>query len=122
MTKYKKQTEQGTIYYDGNSIVIGDIRIFNPTHQQLIADGWEEYEYSQPTKNRLLWEAKQNKINEIEAYDSSQSVNVFTIEDTQTWLSPEVRNQLRLSVQAYQESCLKKQFQQKADLLPLFLK
>lgn len=62
------------------------MQIINPTHEQLLAAGWVEY-FLELTFEEL----KQQKIEAITAYDTSESVNSFYLDGEQVWLDKETR-------------------------------
>lgn len=80
----------------------GRIFIGRPTEQQLIEWGFTLIEEHQPTAEELLEQARQNKLAELEAYDSSNNVNSFTLNGVPMWLDYATRQQLRTSIEAYQ--------------------
>ena len=99
---YKKDN----IYYNGGSITyrISEHKIFSgvPSIQQLQDWGFEEVITPQPTEGELIEQAKQQKLNELEAYDNSPNVNSFSVGGVTMWLDASMRQQLRLSIEAYQ--------------------
>lgn len=74
------------------------LTIINPTEEQILEAGWIEYV---ATPEVQLQTAKENKIKEIEQYDSSDNVNQFTINGVSMWLDHNMRQQLKTSVEAY---------------------
>lgn len=87
---------------DGNERVV-NTNIYNPKHEDLIADGWEEYIASippEPTEKQKLNRAKSDKKREIEHYDSSSAVNEFTINGITVWLDKATRAGLKLRFEA----------------------
>jgi len=86
-------------YYNGRSIVYDGQLIINPTDEQLTNAGYHKVTPTEPTEEELLFQAKNNKLAEIEEYDST--LEVFTIEGRQMWLGHELRQQLKTSVEAY---------------------
>lgn len=77
----------------GGSIIIGDRRVFNPSREQLIAAGYTEHEAQQNTPT--IEEVRQQKIAEIEAYDTSEAVNSFILDGMAMWLPFELREKIR---------------------------
>ena len=56
-------------FWNGISIILGGMRIFNPSDEQLIEAGYTEYVEptpSEPTPEELLERAKQDKLFEID--------------------------------------------------------
>lgn len=104
MKKFFKEINGETIFFEG-VLIVGNNQIINPTDDQLIAQGWQEYIEpipEPPTAMELLAEAKREKIAEIDEYDKSSAVNSFSIGGNNMWLDFELRQQLRTSVEAYQ--------------------
>ena len=86
----------------GNEKVV-KTQIINPKHEDLIANGWEEYVAPtppEPTEEQKLNRAKSDKKREIEYYDSSNAVNEFTINGITVWLDKATRAGLMLRFQA----------------------
>lgn len=79
---------------------IEDRQIINPTHEMLIEAGWIIYEIEQPSDEKIFEEEKQNLILEIINYDSSDSVNIFYVNDLPMWLDKATRAGLLLRFQA----------------------
>lgn len=104
--KYCKIIDSETIYSDGKFLsteitkddVTHKVNIINPTKQRMLDAGWIEYE---PSAEELLEQAKAEKLRQIENYDSSNSVNEFTINGNSMWLNHELRQQIRTSADAY---------------------
>ena len=92
MKQYKKD---GIIKYANHIVVtIGETTYINPTHEQILADGWVEYVAptpQEPTEEEKLQTAKNIKIAEINRYDTSNAVNSFTYKGVEMWLSREDR-------------------------------
>lgn len=91
MKQYKKD---GIIKYANHIVVtIGETTYLNPTHEQILADGWVEYVYVAPemSEEQKLLQAKNMKIGEINSYDVSEAVNSFTYKGVDMWLSREDR-------------------------------
>lgn len=71
-----------------------------PSEQRLTEWGYEEWVEPAPTTEELLARAKANKIAELEAYDSSDSVNSFTIDGNPMWLTVDERQQIATQISA----------------------
>ena len=99
--RYYKIIDGKTVFYNGEIIIIGDRQVINPTEEQLLEAGWLVWEEPQPTPEELLREAKGNKINEINNYDSSDSVNGIIVNSVQLWIPADKRAILKASVDAY---------------------
>ena len=108
-------------------IVKNGMRTINPTEEQILADGWEEYiapsvepiveekeeEYS-PLDNtveipvpevsdKAAFVRSRHKLrNKIQQYDSSSEVNIFYMNNTPMWLDKATRAGLMLRFQAEQ--------------------
>lgn len=86
-------------FWDGKSVTIGETAYLNPTEELLAQAGYHEYI---PSAEELLVNAKANKLAEIEAYDNSGAVNSFELGGVPMWLDAQTRQQLRISIEAYQ--------------------
>lgn len=84
-----KQRKHIVLYYE-------DRQVFNPSEEELIENGWMKYETPQPTEEELFQREKQNKLNEIQHYDSSREVNNFYIGEHRVWLDKATRTGLTL--------------------------
>lgn len=105
MKKYEKTIDGRVVRLSAKNIVItkDGMTTTNPTHEQIIADGWVEYiapPKPEPTAEELLARAKENKKAEIEGYDTSSDVNQFYIADIPMWLDKETRTGLKLRFEA----------------------
>ena len=76
------------------------LQTFNPTDEILFADGWELYIPPVPTEEQILANAKKDKKNDINYYDSSSAVNEFYIQDVPVWLDKATRAGLKLRFEA----------------------
>lgn len=104
MKQYYKIENGKTIFYQGQSIILGEWRISNPTEEQLLEAGWMIYETQEPeepSQEELLQDAKQAKLLELQEYDSSSSVNSIIVNDLELWIPAEQRAILKTSVDAY---------------------
>lgn len=75
-----------------------------PSVEQLTEWGFVEWVEPKPTPEQLLQRAKASKIAELEAYDSSDEVNSFTVNGKVMWLDASTRQQLRISLDAMQQA------------------
>ena len=99
----KKWIDSNGKFWNGTSIVLGVMRIFNPTDEQLEQAGYIEYVAPappEPTAEELLEQAKRDKIQELENYNNSDGVNLFTIYGIPMWLNFDERNRLQKAVDA----------------------
>ena len=71
-----------------------------PSVEQLESWGFEEWHEPEPTPEQLLQRAKDSKIAELEAYDSSDAVNSFTIDGNPMWLTVDERQQIATQISA----------------------
>ena len=101
--RYRKNDKIVTVG-DFTTIRISPSRIFigRPTAEQLESWGFTLVEEHVPTQAELLEQARTNKLAELEAYDSSDNVNSFTLNNVPMWLDYQTRQQLRTSIEAYQ--------------------
>lgn len=93
-------------YTEGNSItkyINGSLFSGIPSVEQLTEWGYEEYIEPTPTPEELLARAKASKIAELEAYDESE-VNSFSVDGKDMWLDHDVRQQLRISLDALSQA------------------
>ena len=60
----------------------------------------EQAEKLMPTESELVKQSIEQKLQEITDYDSSDSVNSFSINGVNMWLTAEVRNSYLTSIQA----------------------
>lgn len=74
-----------------------------PSEEQLTAWGYDEYVEPIPTPAQLLERAKQEKLAELDSYDSSEAVNSFTLGNQTMWLTRDERTQIDESINAYKK-------------------
>lgn len=86
-------------YYDGISVVIGDTRYVSPSEELILQAGYHKVEEPQVDPLEL---ARGNKLMAIEDYDQSNNVNEFYLGGVPMWLDAPTRQQLRISIEAYQ--------------------
>lgn len=100
---FYKEIEEQIVFYKGESIVLGEWRIINPTDEQLLQAGWMEWipeEHLIP--ERTLVQAKDEMLAKIEEYDDSSAVNGIIVNNVELWIPAEQRAILKTSVDAYQ--------------------
>lgn len=85
---------------DTGEMELTHLQTFNPTDEILFADGWELYIPPVPTDEQILANAKRDKKNDINSYDSSSAVNEFYIQDVPVWLDKATRAGLKLRFEA----------------------
>lgn len=85
----------GQIEFFNGILVQGNRQVINPSHERIIKAGWKEY--TQPANT--LEEVKADKIAEIEAYDSSDAVNSFSIGGVAMWIDYDERSRIRESIE-----------------------
>lgn len=106
MKKYYNSTTKEW-YTEGNSItkyIDGSLFSGIPSEQRLAEWGFEEYIEPTPTPEELLARAKASKIAELEAYNKSDAVDSFTINGKTMWLDHDLRQQLRISLDALSQA------------------
>lgn len=83
-----------------NEIVIrnGGMNTYNPTEEMILADGWMEY--ITPTYEPTIEDYRKRKKDEILAYDSSEEVNQFCMQEQGIWLDKATRAGLMLRFNA----------------------
>ena len=94
MIQYKKGKE----VYNGRYIIVNDTTIINPTGETLKSNGYEQVEEVQ-TEAQILQDAKDAKISEIKAYDSSDAVNSFSLNGFPVWINREDRIGTRRAIE-----------------------
>lgn len=72
-----------------------------PSVERLTEWGFEEWVEPTPTSEELLERAKASKIANLQAYDSSDAVNSFSVDDKDMWVPADKRAVLRVSIDAY---------------------
>ena len=102
MKTYYKIENGETVFFSGNVLYTDTATIINPSEDVLLANGWLVYTTPEPTAAELLAQAKLDKIAEIEDYDASDAVNQFLLGGVPMWLDAPTRQQLRISIEAYQ--------------------
>ena len=85
-------------YYDGGSIVIGDMRYLSPSEDIILQAGYHRVE--DPTPDPVD-EAKAERLADIDAYDQSENVNLFYLASQPMWLDAQTRQTLRISIESY---------------------
>ena len=94
-------------YTEGNSItknISNGVFSGIPSVEQLESWGYEEWVEPTPTPEELLARAKASKIAELEAYNKSDAVDSFTINGKVMWLDHDLRQQLRISLDALSQA------------------
>ena len=71
-------------------------KIYNPSLEQILEDGWEEYVIPDPVIVEDINQKKRYKKLEIEDYDKSSNVNMFYMNDIPVWLDKATRSGLML--------------------------
>ena len=95
----------GVETFAGNSIILNDMRIFNPTEEQLIEAGYQEWvEPEIEPYVPSLEEAISNKVYEINEYDTSDQVNSFTINGISGWIDRNTRVALLHAIDVVEQS------------------
>lgn len=105
MKRYYNQTTHEW-YTEGNSItkyIDGSLFSGIPSVEQLEQWGFEEYVEPTPTPAQLLQRAKDAKLAELEAYDANE-VNSFSVDGKDMWLDHDLRQQLRISLDALSQA------------------
>lgn len=92
MKKWKKDGQA----YQGEPMEIDGKRVYNPTDEMLVRAGYVCVEDVEEELQR----AKEVKIAEIAAYSDSDAVNSLTFNGLKTWLTPNVRANYLVSLDA----------------------
>lgn len=98
----KRYIKDGKIKNRNQIVIKKDKKqIINPKHEDLIADGWEEY--ITPIYERTIKDYRRDKIREINQYDSSSEVNNCYIKtlngEVSYWANKSERSALKSAVQ-----------------------
>ncbi len=84
--------------------------IQNPTHEQILADGWSVYNQKNLADNDersmslILRITKESVLKKIDAHDTSSAVNEFYYGDMSFWLPRETRVSVRSTAQILKDS------------------
>lgn len=101
MNNMKQYIKDGIILPVSRIIIYTEnSQIFNPTEEMLLSDGWVEYVKPEPSADEVLENAKNSKIEDILAYDSSDEVNIFYISGMPVWMDKATRAGLKLRFEA----------------------
>lgn len=92
MKQWKKEGQA----YQGEPMEIDGKRVYNPTDEMLMRAGYVCVEDVEEELQR----AKEVKIAEIAAYSDSDAVNSLTFNGIKTWLTPNVRANYLVSLDA----------------------
>lgn len=95
----------GEKVYAGSSIILDDMRIFNPTEAQLLEAGYEEDSEPEVTPYiPTLEDVITSKIGEINEYDVSENVNSFSINGESGWIDRNTRVALLHALDVVEQS------------------
>lgn len=97
----KRWIKEGVFASD--TIKLNGCVVCNPTEDMLRQAGYEEYHEPEPTDEEKLEQAKQQKIAEIEAYDTSSAVNSFILNGVPRWLNLDKRQSIAYSAKILKE-------------------
>lgn len=98
MKQYIKNNERK---YASEIVIRKDgMQILAPTEAMILEDGWVEYTAPELTEAQKLERAKATMRHRLKDYDSSRSVNQFSIGETSLWLDRDTRAGLMLRFQA----------------------
>lgn len=102
MKKYRKTIDGKTVTMPRNKIVVvkDGRQYINPSEDTLFADGWEEY--VPPVYEHTIEDYRAEKKEEILAFDSSDEINQFSMQEHCVWLDKATRSGLMLRFQAEQ--------------------
>lgn len=89
--------------FASDTIKLNGCVVCNPTEDMLRQAGYEEYQEPEPTDEEKLVQAKQSKLQEIEAYDQSEAVNSFMLNGKARWLSVSKRQSIAYSAKILKE-------------------
>lgn len=77
--------------FASDTIELNGCVVCNPTEEQLAKAGYSEYMEPEPSDEERLAQARQQKLAEIAAYDTSTSVNEFELNGQTVWLDKATR-------------------------------
>ena len=77
--------------FASDTIELNGCVVSNPTEEQLAKAGYSEYVEPEPSDEERLAQARQRKLAEIAAYDTSTSVNGFELNGQTVWLDKATR-------------------------------
>lgn len=89
--------------FASDTIELNGCVVCNPTEDMLRHAGYKEYQEPVPNEAEKLELAKADKIEEIEQYDNSPSVNSFTLNGKRRWLKNDLRRSLSYSTNILKE-------------------
>lgn len=106
MKQYTKKIDNKWIKKYANDIVIerDGMVTYRPSEELILSDGWILDTTSSILEDTMLNRAKNQKIWEINKYDTSDHVNQFYINNIPVWLNKETRVGLKLRFEAEQFS------------------
>lgn len=93
----------GYSIYDGRWVIAVGIAVAGYMAWPKVKKVFEEWVEPTPTPEELLARAKANKIAELESYDDSE-VNSFSVNGKDMWLDHDLRQQLRISLDALSQA------------------
>lgn len=96
MKLYQKEINGQNVIKPANQIIVikNRMQTINPSEEMILADGW--IEYVRPVYEKTINDYKELKKQEILNYDSSSSVNEFSINGMRLWLDKATRAGLKL--------------------------
>lgn len=99
---YYKIIEGKQVFSDCKTVQLEDgTWISNPNAEQIAAAGW--IEYVPPVHVRTLEEAKQEKVDAIDAYDKGEDILSFRLNGVDMWLNPQQRTNFLMTVNAAEQ-------------------
>ena len=97
--RFGEQIYLGYRFEDGNAIM----EMPSDFHQEPFVEDDVPMDDNEPTSEELLARAKSAKIAELKAYDDSE-VNSFSVNGKDMWLDHDLRQQLRISLDALSQA------------------
>ena len=95
----KRYIKEGIIKTRNQIVIRKDgMNTYNPTEEMILADGWEEY--VTPVYEPTIEDYRREKRDEILAFDSSEEVNQFSMQEHGVWLDKATRAGLMLRFNA----------------------
>ena len=97
MKKYSKVIDGELVIKPANEIIIkyNGFSLIEPGHNQILDDGWEFYSQTDEDYQKDLVKRKNELIEEIIDYDSSDNVNIFYYNNIPMWFDSITRVRLK---------------------------
>lgn len=104
MKQYYKEENGIKTWLTDNILIVGDFQIINPTEEQILAEGYIEYNepINEISEEQLLENIRRGKLLQLHSYDSSKEVNSCIIkyneQELEYWADKHERDSLKNAV------------------------